>query len=322
MTTSLSAKIAPIVAALCLIFVPALSSAASGPDLAGARGALNSGHANDAISALQKILSSNPRNTAAHNLLCRVEYQEQRWADAAHECETAVQQQPNNSEFHNWLGRAYGAQAERASKFSAFGLAKKVHAEFQTAAKLDPHNVDALSNLAEFAVEAPGFLGGGLDQAQAIATQMKSLNAEKYHSLLASIAMKKKDTATAERELKASVAQAKEPARAWMNLASFYAKTGNPQAMMQAMQSSIAADKKNSSVLVDGAFLVHKQNPALAEQLLRKYLASSHPSEDAPVFQVHEHLGQLLEHQGNKAAAQQEYAAAHALATDYVMDKH
>ncbi len=49
----------------------------------------------------------------------------------------AISLSPNNSEYHHWLGRAYGSKAEHSNWFSSVNLAKKTHAEFQSAVELD-----------------------------------------------------------------------------------------------------------------------------------------------------------------------------------------
>ena len=104
-----------------------------------------------------------------------------------------------------------------------------------------------------------------------------------------------------------------------MGLAEFYAERKNFPAMEQAIQSGIAADPGKGPALVQGATLLiekHKDR-AQAEQMLRQYLASHQQSEDAPAFQVQVQLGKLLAENGDKAEAAKEYAAAHALASDY-----
>ncbi len=309
---------------LCLAFAQTDTAQAGSDRHHSVQELIARGHADEAIAALLPLIAADPQNATAHNLLCRVQYQEERWPEAIRECETAVHLQPGNSEFHDWLGRADGQQAQRVSMFSAFGLARKVRAEFQTAVQLDPRNVAALCDLGEFDVEAPGFLGGGLDRAASIAQQLQPLNAEKYHELLARVAMKKKDIPSAERELKFSVAQAKAPAAAWMRLAGFYARRQNFPAMEQSIQSGMAADPGKGIAWVEGAsILIHyKQNLPLAERMLRAYLASPNQSEDAPAFQVQVTLAHLLASQGNKAAALQEDAAAQALASDYAAARH
>jgi Flp pilus assembly protein TadD len=287
---------------------------ASGKDVE-ARSLLSQGKANIAIAVLQEALSANPQDAQAHNLLCRVYYQEERWSDAVRECQTAVQLDHNNSEYHDWLGRVYGEQAQRAAMLTAYGLAKKVHAEFVAAVQLDPHNVPALCDLGEFTVDAPGFLGGGLDKAGAIAAQLRPLDAGKYHWLLAKIAGKKKDPATAERELKLAIASSKAPAEAWMDLASFYGRQGDLPAMEQAVQRGRTADRAPGAALVDGASILlrYKRNFPLAEQMLRQYLTSDDLTEGAPAFQVHDELGALMARQGRTTEAQQEYVTAQAL---------
>ena len=50
-------------------------------------------------------------------------------------------------------------------------------------------------------------------------------------------------------------------------------------------------------------------------RLLRRYLAS--PVEEGPAFKAHDLLGQLLEKQGDRRAAAEEYRAALTLAHTY-----
>ncbi len=280
---------------------------------------LNAGRADDAIFLLRHQLSKDPANAAAHHLLCRVYLQEERWPEAENECARAVGLAPSNSTYHQWLGRAYGGAAAHASLASAYILAKKVHAEFETAVRLDPENVSALSDLGEYLIDVPRILGGGAAPAEQIAQQLAPLSASRYHELQAKIDEKKSDFSGAERQWKLAIQGSHYPADQWMNLAGFYADRKNFPAMQQAIQNGIAADPGKGPALVQGAtLLIEKhQDPAQAEQMLRQYLASHRQSVDAPAFQVYVQLGNLLASQGDAADAQQEYAAAHALANDY-----
>ena len=72
--------------------------------------------------------------------------------------------EPNNGEYHLWLGRTYGEKADASNFLTAAGLAKKVRTEFERAVQLDPGNVMARTDLAEFYLEAPGIVGGGQGQ--------------------------------------------------------------------------------------------------------------------------------------------------------------
>jgi len=279
-------------------------------DAASANTALQQGRADDAIAALEGI------NTAeAHNLRCRVYLSEDLTDQAISECEAAVNAAPGNSSYHLFLGHAYGAKAERAGAFGGMGLAKKVHASFEKAVQLEPSNVHALSDLGEYYVEAPGIVGGGLDKAKKIAAQLQQYSPSRAHRLLAMIAEKTKDYATAESEYK----NAGSAPADLVALAGFYRKRGQTQAMLATINEAIAADKLHDGAIVDVAsVLIHSQtSQKLAAQLLREYLASSAKSEETPAFAVHVRLGHLLAAEGNVAGAQQEFAAAHALARNY-----
>jgi tetratricopeptide (TPR) repeat protein len=307
---------------LSLAMVPErlVSPSASGPEVyQSIRRDLNAGRADEAISLLQEQLSKNSANAAAHDLLCRVYIQEEQWPDAEKECTRAVALDPKNSAYHLWLGRAYGGAAAHASLASAYKLAKKVHEEFETAVRLDPKNVPALSDLGEYLIDVPRILGGGVSHAEQIAQQLAPLSPAHYHELQAKICSKKSDFAGAKQQWKLAIRSSSDPADQWMNLAGFYADRKKFPAMQQAIQNGMAANPANGKALVLGATLLMQkhQNLQQARRMLQQYLASAQQSEEAPAFQVYVQLGNLLASQGDQAAAEREYAAAHALASSY-----
>ena len=313
-----------LLAALCVLpawatDIPATPSNVLEP----VRADLTAGMADDAISRLSLFLVANPKDAEAHNLLCRVYYQEERWADAIHECEIAVQLMPLDSGYHLWLGRAYGEKASSIHSIKAYPLAKKVRGEFERAVQLDSGNVDALSDLGEFYTAAPGIVGGGKKKAQDVAQAIEQYEPAQAYQLEGRLAEKDKNYALAETEFKAAVEVSRDPADAWMTLASFYSRRHRTDEVLQAVHAGIDADARaarpHGSALVDGAALLSRNNqePQLAIQLLRLYLASPNKSADSPAFQVYVQLSRLLEQQGDEDGARQQIKAAAALAGEY-----
>ncbi len=285
---------------------------------------LQQGRADAAEAMLKNALDSKPGPAAvdvaeANNLLCRVYYSEGRWSDALAACKQSVAAEPANANYHLWLGRAFGEQAEHVTLVKAYQLGKQVRTEFETAVRLAPENPAALRDLGEFYVAAPAILGGGIGKARAIASRLAPLDPEGQHWLLALIAEAAKDYTTAEAELRAGISVAKDPAEAWMELASFYQRRGLLDAMEQSIQQGAAADKQNTSALVDGASLLLRtgRSTDLAISFLQRYLAGGHLSEDAPAFAVHARLADALRRKGDDAAAAAESAAAKNLAHSY-----
>ena len=279
---------------------------------------LQQGRVEEATAMLQKTLVAQPTDATAHQLLCRVFYAQEMADEAIHECDLAAFNAPNDSNTQMWLGRAYGLKASHASPFLALGLAKKVHLAFERAVELDPENVYAMNDLGEYYVEAPSFIGGGLDKAQILAATMQPHYPSQSHRLSALIAEKKKDVATAEAEFNSAVAADKTP-EAYIDLGQFYQRQNQLDKVLAALRPGIDADLRNDAVLVDAASILSAAHlsPQLAESLLREYLASPAKSDDAPAFQVHLQLGRLLAQRGDSAGAHREYAAALALAPNY-----
>lgn len=302
-----------------LLLSTALSWALSAISADPVRYDLNAGRADDALQTLASALAGNPADAEAHNLRCRVLYEEEQWDSAIADCEAAVQAAPGESNFHLWLGRAYGQKADRSSLVSAYKLARKVDAEFQRAVQLDPRNVAALSDLGEFDVDAPAIVGGGINRAQALVPQLEAVNSAAAFTLRAHIAESQRDYASAESDFKAAIARSPQPPSAWMDLASFYRRRGRIDDMVSAVHTGASLDRRHGAALVDGAsnlMLAHRE-PQTAIAWLREYLRSSAQSEDAPVFVVRAKLAELLASEGDNAGAQEQRAAVHAIASGY-----
>lgn len=287
-------------------------------DTAQANSLLQQGRVDEAATILHQLLTTQPHDATAHQLLCRVSYAQDMADSAIHECELAVANAPSSSDNQMWLARAYGFKASHANPIAALNLAIKVRTAFERAVQLDPGNVHAMDDLGEFYVEAPSLIGGGLDKAEALAARMQPHFPSDSHRLLALVAEKRKDDAAAESEFSNAVAAGKTP-DAYIDLGHFYQRHNQPDKMLEALQAAIAADHRKGPALVDAASILTAahHSPDLAETLLRTYLVSSAKTDDAPAFKVHLQLGKLIANRGDDAGAHQEYAAALALASNY-----
>lgn len=309
---SLHARLAVLLVTLCFCAIPMRADDAQADAL------LKQGRVDDAATMLDQVLAEQAQDARAHQLLCRVFYAQDMADSAVHECEQAVHDDPSSSDSQMWLGRAYGLKASQINMLSAFRVAKKVHTAFERAVQLNPANVQAMSDLGQFYVAAPGIVGGGVDKAEALVPQIMPRSAQKAHRLLALIAKKKNDMATAEAEYKNAISAGK-TADAWVDLGQFYQEQSQPDKAVTALESSVQANRTRNAALVDVASIltdIHRR-PDMAEKALREYLASPAKTDDAPAFKVHLQLGDILKKRGDTAGAQQEYAAALALASNF-----
>ncbi len=105
----------------------------------------------------------------------RTLYASGQYAAAAELLEQAARADQHDSEYHHWLGKAYGRMAQQASWFEAMSLAKKTRKAFEQAVSLDPQNTEAIADLIAFYHEAPAFLGGGEDKARDLEQRLSRL---------------------------------------------------------------------------------------------------------------------------------------------------
>lgn len=304
-----------------LLAQPAKADAADGT-LAQANAALQSGQADKALSLLHTLPQDGGGNAQALNLACRTEFTMAQWDAAIRDCELAIAIDPNNSDDHLWLGRALGEKANKASFLSAFSLGKRVLAQFQLAAQLDPRNGEALSDLGEFYLEAPVVVGGGLAKAGSVAEELDRIDPVRAAELRAGIAAESGDDALAESDLKKALAASHHPARQWATLARFYAKHGRWAEMDGAIRNCESAAERDPRAAVAfydaaGVLIRVRRDPELAIKLLQQYLASPGKTEEAPAFVAYARLAQLQMKMGDDAGAQTALAAAYELAHEY-----
>ena len=276
---------------------------------------LSAGQMNDLIGAL-----ITRDDAESYNLLSRAYYAIEQWDAAIKNGERAVNLRADDSQYHLWLGRAYGQRAaEIGNPLSAAGLARKAKNEFERAVELNPRNVSARADLSEYYVEAPAIMGGGLAKARNQASEMQNLDPAAADWIRAIASEKEKKYSDAESSLRAAIARAQSPAQYWMSLASFYRQRGRLDDMQSAIKSALAQPNRPAVTYYDAAseLLQAGRDYPAAKQYVKTYLASGALLEEAPAFRAHYLLGQIYEKSGDKANATVEYQASLSLASGF-----
>jgi Flp pilus assembly protein TadD len=229
------------------------------------------------------VLQAIPQKDAAvYELMGRNYYGQADFKKATEVLEKAVALDPNNSEIHLWLGRAFGRRAETSSPFTAPGFASRARQYFEKAAQLNPNNLEAQSDLFEYYLEAPGFLGGGLDKAGATAEQISRINAAEGAWAQAKLAEKRKEFHSAEAHLLRAIEMAPQQIGRLIDLAKLQTKQGR---IHEADQSIAQAERiaPNSPKLMFAKaelYIKTKRNLDVARELLKQYLSSAITPDD------------------------------------------
>ncbi|HEX3684511.1 MAG TPA: tetratricopeptide repeat protein [Bryobacteraceae bacterium] len=198
--------------------------------------------------------------------------------------EKAAAAEPGNSEYLDWLGRAYGRRAETSNPLMAPGFALKARTAFERAVELDGTNRDALSDLFDYYLSAPGFLGGGYDKAGAVASRMTAVDPSEGYFAEAKLAQKNQQYQTAEQHLRQAVAIAPHEMGHLIALARFLAnrgRTGDSDAVFQQAEKINPNAPKLWYARAD-VLIKQKRNLDEAKTLLQKYVNAPITVDDPP----------------------------------------
>jgi tetratricopeptide (TPR) repeat protein len=303
---------------VCLIFfvAPACFAASSlslSTAVDSARALFDAGHYADACGTLNTEAANNSSDPEVYFWLTRCEFELREFDAAINHAEHAISLSPNNSEYHHWLGRSYGRKAEHSNWFSSVNLAKKTHAEFQSAVELDAHNLPAQRDLVMFEVRAPGFLGGGEDKAQAQIEKLAAIDPVQADLARKDLFADHKEWSKAEQECKAALAANPKDADEYMEIAEYYDHRDNAGAIREAL--AVAARNGVSSRRLDYyvgvAAALAGDHYEDGEAALKRYLADVPQRSGQPSpADAHVWLGRLYEKQQRHDAAIVEYHEA------------
>jgi len=277
---------------LALGLVLSVALLAGGGDVEEARNLYSHTHFEQSLKVLVAIRQ---KDAPAYELIGRNYYMLGDYKKATENLDRALAGDPENSGYALWLGRAYGRRAETSSPFTAASYASKARQYFEKSVHLNPKNLEALTDLFEYYLEAPGILGGGIDKARALAVDIAKVDAGEGHWSQAKIAEKKKEYSGAEVQLRRAVEASPRQIGRLIDLARFLAKQGRLQEAEQsfARAEQIAPNSPKLMYAKADFYIKNNRNLDAARDLLKRYLSSSLTPEDPPRAQAEKLLKQV-----------------------------
>ncbi len=236
----------------------------------------------DYRASLTVIRESGQNNGKAYDLIGRDQYMLGDYKKATGALERAFAMEPSNAHYALWLGRAFGRRAETCLPIFAPKYASEARAYFEKAVALDPENQEALNDLFDYYLEAPGFLGGGFDKAEAIAKRIAERNPAEGHFAEAQLADRRKQFDTAEEQLRRAIELAPRQVGRVLDLARYLAKRGRISESEAAFDQAERLAPQAPKVLFTRArtYVEQKRNLGQAKDLLQQYLRSQLTPDD------------------------------------------
>jgi len=278
-----------------------------------AKGAFEKGEYTQAVEILKSAAGSEPNNGDIFVLLARSYLELNQYDAAVNSAEKAVAINPKDSNYHRWLGEAFGAKADHASMLSAYSLARKTQKEFDAAVQLDARNFDAQQDLIQYDCTAPGMVGGGEEKAQPLIEKLMKMDAAEGHYATGICRAQKKDYAAADAEFAKALDGKPKTANRIYDIGDYFVQRKNAEKLLAvaAAGEDLAPHDPRGKFYQGVALILQGEKPAEAEKLLKDYLQLAPMNSDYPrPWVAHYWLGRLQESQKNPGGARSEYQAA------------
>jgi tetratricopeptide (TPR) repeat protein len=229
-------------------------------------------------------LLGSPESAHSLELLGQCYFMQGEFKKATEVLEKAAALAPNDSLIHTWLGRAYGRRAETAFAFAAVGYANKTRSAFERAVALDPSNGEAVNDLFDYYLQAPGLVGGGLEKARGLIPVIAKIDPSEAQFAQARLDEERKEYDAAEAKLRRAIEMAPHQLGRVLDLAKFLAKRGRYDESEEAFQRAEKLAPNSPRILyarADSYIRTHR-NLREARQLLKQYLSASDLTPEDP----------------------------------------
>lgn len=257
------------------------------------------------------LQSVGPNEAPAAYLLGKIALEQNDASKSVDWLEKAVAMNPRSSEYWDWLGKAYGSQAQKASKLKLPFLAKKTKNAWEKAVELDPNNLEAREDIILYYLQAPGFVGGSKDKARAMAIEIKRRNPYRGAFAVANVCGNAKDMACVEREMQFVASAYPDSVAVHSQLAAFYTNAKQYDKAFAVIDRRLKVKPNEPGILyaLGRTASISGQNLERGEQALKAYIASPVEGGPAPA-NAHYRLGLIAVKKGEKAIARAEYQTA------------
>lgn len=259
-------------------------------------------------------------------LLGRIAFEASRYEAAFEHLGRAVEGLPEDADAQYWYGSAAGTLAGNVSVFRAAGYARKSRKALERALALDARHVGAHEALAQYYLQAPGFMGGDKDEAEALARRLASFAPVEGQALLATVFRATGREAAAREALAELTRRAPGDPRGWLQFG--FALQGDEdydtahdaftRAAALAAESGDAPRELSALYQVARTAVFSEQRVDAGVDAMRRYIATlPETARDLPgIDWAHYRLGQLLTMRGDTQAAEAAFEKALELTND------
>ena len=269
----------------------------------------DSARLDEARAFFETYAAGHPKSAAAAFYLGRIHLEKKEGEKAADWIQRAVTLDRENSDLHRWLARAYAVAAGQANPIARNSYVRDAKAELEKAVQLNPRNILALEDLANFYLRTPEFLGGSVARARQTAETLRKIDPVAGRMTLANIHFFQEQPEAAEQQYRTAVQETPGDVRPRMALGLLYQSQSRWAEAFDAFEGVLKVQPEHWAAIyqIGRTGALSGQRLERAEECLNRYLGHTPTRDEAPHAGAHFRLGMILAHKGDVARAREQY---------------
>lgn len=305
-----------------------------------------SGETEKAKAFFQNHLKTNKKDPVANFYMGRIYFDADEYGKAVNWFEKAADYDKDNSTYYMWLGHSFGRRAQNAPKIKQPFLARNSRKNYEKAVELDPDNIEARESAMEFYLQAPGFMGGGRDNAEREARAIMERDSVAGHTAWGRVYSHYEETEKAKENYKEAIRNHPTDMTAYYRLFALYynqehfsdaLEVANQQHVQNDTTAAIYINKAHAQLKLDNfdtalnSYLIALEKDSTVYTVwyhigrlaaisgshlekgsfyIQQFIKKQDMYNDNTLAWAHFRYGKILEHQGNKDEAVENYKIA------------
>jgi tetratricopeptide (TPR) repeat protein len=218
----------------------------------------------------------------------------------------------NNADYHVAMGSLLGQIAVDSNLIKQGLLAPKIKNEFETAARLDPKNIEARWMLINYYIRAPKFMGGDVEKGKAVADEIMKLSPAEGNSAWGTIWRSEKRNDLAEKNYQTAVTLAPDSMKYYFALARFYEAIPNTDKALETYNKTAQKFPGNRQTYLQIGRVTANSGNRMdeGEKSLNGFIRLTPDKNDKSLANAFYYLGLIEKKRGNTANAKKQIESA------------
>jgi tetratricopeptide (TPR) repeat protein len=218
----------------------------------------------------------------------------------------------DNADYHVAMGSLLGEIAINSNLIKQGILAPRIKNEFETAARLDPKNIQARWMLVNYYIRAPKFMGGDVEKGKAAADEIMKLNPAEGNIAWGTIWRSEKRNDLAEKNYQTAVTLEPDSIKYYSALARFYEAIPNTEKALETYHKMVIKFPQNrmTYLQIGRVTAISGKMTDDGEKSLNEFIRLTADKKERSLANAYYYLGMIEKKRGNRENARKQIELA------------